>query len=454
MPQVKRIIFLLLLSLSVTLMAQNLPSRAAGTGTAYHKISPHKVVGLLKIDGAIGPGTSEYIQNGLTIANKERMRAAIIQLDTPGGLDKSMRRIVKAILASPVPVLCWVAPGGARAASAGTFIVYACGLAAMAPGTNIGAATPVSIGLSGSSHTPAVPQTAEQRKILNDAIAYIQSLAQLHHRNSAWAAKAVRDAATLTAKGALSQGVVNVVAATMPELIQSANGKTVATSNGSKVLNLKGARIQAISPSWTNTLLAVITEPTIAYLLFLGGLFGLLIEGFHPGIYLPGILGAISLLLALYAFQLLPINYAGLALILLGVGLFITEAFIPSFGAFGVGGITAFVFGSVILMNTRAPGYRLPWYTIGSISGVGGLALLAIIWAVVRSRRRPIVSGMEQMVGSEAVALEDFEASGLVRVHGERWRAQSHTPVKTGDILMVEAINGLTLTVKPKVREN
>ncbi|MGH8225270.1 MAG: NfeD family protein [Gammaproteobacteria bacterium] len=404
---------------------------------------------LLAIDGAIGPPMADYVVRALGAAEKADAPFVVIRLDTPGGLSDSMRTIIKAILASPIPVVCWVGPEGARAASAGTYILYACGLATMAPGTNVGAATPISLSPTGGSSTPAKPKTAEGKKVLNDAIAYIRSLAQLHGRNADWAEKAVRDGASLTAEDALKQNVVELLAPSLPALLAKLDGRSVPTAKTAITLHTAGATLHAIEPDWRENFLGVITTPTIAYILFIIGIVGLLIEALHPGFILPGTVGAICLIIALFAFHALPINYAGLALIVLGVGLLVAEAFVASFGVLGLGGIAAFVIGSIMLLNTHAPGYSLPRMYIGSIAFVAALALGGMVYFLIRMRRRPVVSGREHMIGRSAVALEDFAETGFVHIEGERWQARTHTPVHKGDTVVVEALNGLILSVRP-----
>jgi membrane-bound serine protease (ClpP class) len=416
---------------------------------------------LLTIDGAIGPATSDYIVRGIRKAADENATLVIIQMDTPGGLDTAMRDIIKAILNSPVPVVTWVAPSGSRAASAGTYILYASHIAAMAPATNLGAATPVPVG----GAPPATPEEAPtdddkdkpaeparggpEAKAIEDAVAYIRGLAERRDRNADWAERAVREAASLTAERAVEMDVVDLVAADMGSLLRQIDGRTVSTEIGDVVMRTEGITVERVAPDWRTELLAVITSPTIAYLLLLAGIYGLIFEGYNPGAILPGVVGAICLLLALYAFQVLPVNYAGLALIILGVLLMIGEVFVPSFGALGLGGIVAFVVGSIILMDTEVPGFGIPAALIGSVAAVGGSAVMAIIWFAVRARRQPIVSGRDDMIGAMALALDDFRDRGHVQARGERWNAVSRVPVTRGQELRVTDMEGLVLTVEP-----
>lgn len=412
--------------------------------------SPKPAPQLIAIDGAIGPPMEDYVSRALDVAKKRHAPFVVIRLDTPGGLSTSMRSIIKTILAEPVPVVCWVGPEGARAASAGTYILYSCGLAAMAPGTNVGAATPVSLSGPGGNKTPAKPKTAEQKKVLNDAIAYITSLAELHDRNAKWAEKAVREGASLTAKQALQKNVAELLAPDLPALLAKIDGRKILVTGGKTVtIHSQGTSLHEIQHNWRENFLAVIATPTIAYILLMIGIYGLLLEGLHPGVFLPGTVGAIALILALFALHALPVSYAGLILIFLGAALLVAEAFVPSFGTLGLGGIAAFVIGSIMLFNSPAPGFTLPRVYIGSAAFVAALALGGIIYFLVRMRRRPVVSGREHMIGLAATALEDFAETGWVRAEGERWLAHSASPVHKGETVTIESLEDLTLRVRP-----
>ena len=432
---------------------------------------------LLELDGAIGPATSDYIVRGIRQAAEEQAGLVIIQMDTPGGLDTAMRDIIKAILGSPVPVVTWVAPSGSRAASAGTYILYASHVAAMAPATNLGAATPVPVGggppkpaptdspgrgtnddsadkeadADGETDAtePAPMRGGPEAKAINDAVAYIRGLAERRGRNADWAERAVRESASLTAERAVEQNVIDLIAADMGELLRQVDGLTVSTATGEVVIRSEGLAVERVEADWRTELLSVITSPTVAYMLLLAGIYGLIFEGYNPGAILPGVVGAICILLALYAFQVLPVNYAGLALIVLGILLMIGEVFVPSFGALGLGGIVAFVVGSIILMDTDVPGFGIPAALIGSVALLGGSAVMAIIWFAVRARNRPIVSGREDMIGAPAFAVDDFDVRGHVRAHGELWTAESPVAVRSGQELRITDMQGLVLTVEP-----
>jgi membrane-bound serine protease (ClpP class) len=390
----------------------------------------------------------------------------VLKLDTPGGLDPSMRSIIKAILASSVPVATFVAPDGARAASAGTYILYASHIAAMAPATNLGAATPVSIGGGGESARPgAQPDEKDAKskgpagsreslraKQVNDAAAYIRGLAQLRGRNAAWAERAVREAVSLSASEALKLKVIDLVARDERDLMQQLDARKLSVQGAERVLHTAGAETVGIEPDWRTRLLMVATDPSVAVILMMIGIYGLLFEFMNPGFVLPGVLGGICLLVGLYALQLLPINYAGVGLILLGIAFIVAEAFMPSFGALGIGGIASLAIGMVVLVDPdSAPGLEIPLSFVAALSLVMAALVFATAYLAVKARRRPVVTGREQLQGAEAVVLEDFDAEageGWARVHGETWRIKSAVPLKAGERARVTAVSGLTLTVE------
>lgn len=419
----------------------------------------------LTIDGAIGPATSQYVTEGIAEAERSDAVIVLLRIDTPGGLSTAMRDIVKAILASRVPVVGYVAPSGARAASAGTYILYATHVAAMAPATNLGAATPVSIGGgsplpqpggggknddSDESGEPAADSgSAERHKVINDAVAYIRGLAQRRGRNADWAEQAVREAASLNATEAKQNNVIDLIADSTADLLTAIDGRRVETAAGAVTLATDGLTLRAEEPNWRMRLLAVITNPTVAYILMMIGIYGLILEGFNPGAVAPGVVGAICLLVALFAFQILPVNYAGLGLLLLGVGLMVAEAFAPSFGILGLGGVAAFVFGSIMLMDTGVPGYEVPLAIIGGVAAAAALLMLLIITLFMRSRSRRVVTGSEGLVGARGEALNDFTERGRVFLHGEDWQAVTRQPVRAGQPVRVTAVEGLTVTVIP-----
>ena len=399
---------------------------------------------VLEINGAIGPATSRYVTKGLETARLNGSRVVVLQIDTPGGLDSAMRDIIRGILASPIPVISYVSPSGARAASAGTYILYASHIAAMAPATNLGAATPVSIG--GEKQESESPM---ERKVVSDAVAYIRGLAELRGRNSDWAEQAVRGAASLSATAAVKENVVDIVARDIPDLLNQIDGREVRVGNNRVKLATHDLAISSLKPDWRVELLSVITNPTIAYGLLLIGIYGLLFEGYNPGAVFPGVVGAISLLIALFAFQILSVNYAGLALVALGVGMIIAEFFFPTFGSLGLGGLIAFVVGSLILFDTDTPGMNIGLPVIAAIATVGGLAVVAMAWLASRSLRRPVVTGVQTMVGANAEAIETFTGKGRIRYGGEIWNALSAAQISGGQVVRITRVEGLTVWVEP-----
>jgi membrane-bound serine protease (ClpP class) len=403
------------------------------------------------LEGAIGPASSHYVVRALDDAAHEQRALVILQLDTPGGLDSAMREIIKAILASPVPVVAYVAPDGARAASAGTYILYATHLAAMAPATNLGAATPVAIGAEGQTQRQTQPESGStmDRKSINDAVSYIRALAQLRGRNADWAETAVRTAASLSANEALQQHVIEIIARDVPDLLRQADGRKLMVGGRELVLDTRDLTVQRIDADWRTRLLSVLTHPTIAYGLLLVGIYGLLLEGYNPGAILPGVAGAIALLVALYAFELLSVSFAGLGLLVLGVGLMITEFFVPAFGSLVIGGLIAFVVGSLMLFDTSVPGAALATPLIAGLGLAGGAVAAAIIVLAARARRRPVSTGVEAMIGAAAEAVADFSAQGTVRYGGELWSARTSAPLRAGQRVRITRVDNLVLWVEP-----
>lgn len=411
--------------------------------------APEKTAVLIKIDGAIGPSNADFIQQSIEKASKNHASMLILQINTPGGLGDAMRTIISSILDSPIPVISYVAPSGARAASAGTYIVYASHVAAMAPGTNIGAATPVTIPLPGEQDKSKTLDS-EERKMLNDARAYIRSLAQLRGRNIDWAEKAVTQGESLSAAEALKLGVIDIVAPDVPFLLKELNGRKVVIHDQEQILDTQNIKVNTYAPNWRSQFLATITDPNIAYILLLIGLAGIFFEFFNPGFVLPGVVGVIALLLALYAFQLLPINYVGLALILLGITFMIAEAFIASFGILGIGGIIAFLFGSIMLMDTHTPGFQIALSLIISVTTLAAAFFLFVINIAIRSHRRPAASGGEQLIGKSSAVEMDAQGNARVRILGELWQVKSDQPLVNGEKVKVLRREGLILWVTPE----
>lgn len=447
---------------------------------------------VLSLDGIVGPATADYLIRGLAAAHGQNAAVVILRIDTPGGLDTSMRDIIRAILASPVPVIAYVSPNGARAASAGTYILYASHVAAMAPATNLGAATPVALGggfpkpdekepgsgdkaeekpaqepaqkpankatdsngdkssakQAAGKPPAAAPKDASESKAINDAVAYIRSLAALRGRNADWAEDAVRSAASLSAREAHAQQVIDLIADDIPDLLEQADGRTVRVGNSQTELQTKGLSVQHREPDWRTRVLNVITNPNLALMLLMVGVYGLIFEFMNPGALYPGVVGAICLLVGLYALSALPLTYAGLALVLLGAALMVAEIFTPSIGILGIGGAIAFVLGSLLLVDTESPAYEvsLPLVAGVAVASLGMTFLIARL--ALRSRRAPIVSGAEALIGQHIKVLSWNGEQGHVAAAGERWRAVGPAGLAPGDTVVITAVHGVTLHVR------
>lgn len=466
-------VLLLIAGVTLALAQPGGPAKRAGA-----QPGPAAPVYLIPLKGAVGPASASFVRRGFEQARQAAAQLIVLEMDTPGGLDPSMRQIIQDILASPVPVLGYVYPGGARAASAGTYILYASHLAAMAPGTNLGAASPVRIGIGGPERedrgqrgerpvraVPASEGAARaasapggaasdrkddalgtlERKQLHDAAAYIRGLAQLRGRNAEWAERAVREAVSLSADEAAAQRVVDLIAPDVPALLRAVDGRAVVAAGASRTLRTAQAGVVELEPDWRYRLLAVLTEPSVALILMMIGIYGLIFEFSTPGMVLPGVAGAICLLLALFALQMLPINYAGLALIALGIGCMVAEAFLPSFGALGLGGIVAFALGAVMLIDTDIPGFGVPLWMIGTLSLAAAALSFGVSAAAVRARRQPAVITDTRVVGNAGRIIDE----GWAEVQGERWRVRSAAPLQTGQAVRVTGRQGLVLDVEP-----
>ncbi|WP_452176546.1 NfeD family protein [Fodinicurvata halophila] len=437
--------------------------------------SARSTILVLNYEGPIGPPSAEYLSQGLTMARERDAELMVLRLDTPGGLDGSMRDMIQEILNSPVPVAVYVAPSGARAASAGTYILYAAHVAAMAPGTNLGAATPIKMGGlpipgtgSGGSEEQQASEGEEAEtdeengqpaseeldtasvKAMEDAVAYIRALAKLRGRNADWAERAVRQAASLSNSEALEENVIDIEARSLESLLEQIDGKFVALPDDRRTrLSTSDVEIEEIQPDWRTELLAIITNPNLTLILLMLGVYGLIFEFMNPGMFFPGIVGAICLLLGLYSVAVLPVNLTGFALLLLGLALMVGEAFAPSFGALGIGGVVAFVLGGTLLFDSDMPGYEISPWTLGIMTTISVLLLIIILRMAVASHRKPVKAGAEEMIGQHGEVLKWTGNKGYVFVHGERWKAVAEESLKKGQAVEVVSLDGLTIKVRP-----
>jgi membrane-bound serine protease (ClpP class) len=451
---------------------------SAAFGQATVSPAPRQVALLAAIEGPIGPATTRHVAKVVAQADERQAEVLILRLNTPGGLADAMRDIISEILTSPVPVVGYVAPPGAHAASAGTYILYATHVAAMAPGTNLGAATPIPIGglpgappageppagkgdkASGeeeSADKPALgerlrslaPAEAMNAKATNDAVAFIRSLAEMHGRNADWAEEAVRQAASLSSGQALEKGVIDLVAEDVDALLEALDGRTVKLAGKERVLSTRGLPVETLEIDAITRLLGVISNPNVALILMMIGVYGIIFEFWNPGSIGPGLVGAICLTLGLYALNQLPLDYAGLALIALGIVFMVAESFTPTFGIMGFSGLVAFVIGATMLVETDVPEYQISWWVIGAMAALSGAVLVLLLGFTLRAYRRPAVSGVARMIGAEARVLDWSGGTGHVWVEGERWQARSEGAVQAGGSARVRAVEGLTLVVDP-----
>lgn len=434
----------------VTAKSQSPPENSSARGTAQ----------VVAVDGPIGPATSDFVQKALNTAYEKDAALVILTLDTPGGLAESKRAVIRGVLDSPVPVAAYVYPSGARAASAGTYIFYASHIAAMAPGTNLGAATPVQIGESLPSREEREdPEDdmeegqgggdAMQAKIVEDSVAYIRSLAHLRRRNAEWAEKSVREGASLPVDEAVEMNVADLKALDLVDLLAKTHGRTVTVKGREITLRTRGLSVENIEPGWRIRLLEIITNPNIAMILILIGIYGIVFEFANPGFIGPGVAGVICLLLGLYGLHVLPVNYAGLALFALGLALMVAEVFAPSFGILGIGGIASFILGAAILVEVDAPGFRISWPVILGSALLSAAVLILLLGYILKVHRRPVRSGANSFSASEAEVMDWSGEKGHVRIHGERWTAEGTQPLIPGDRVRVVESRGLTLLVEP-----
>lgn len=434
----------------------------------------------LTLDGSVNPAIAHFLVQNIEEAAEQDYQLIIIKMNTPGGLDLAMRDIIRAILSSPIPVATYVYPPGSRAASAGTYILYASHVSAMAPATNLGAATPVSIGGMPSPEQPNQPeqskepandeadsdasneqktqppsqtapsnQSAMEKKVINDAEAYLRSLADYHGRNIDWVRNAVREGESLSSNEALEIGVIDLIAENPQQLLTMIDGKSVRLPSGQANIDTKGMTIEVVEVDWKTQLLSIISDPNIAYILLIVGIYGLIFEGYNPGTFIPGVIGAICLLLAFYALQIMPVNYVAAGLLVLGIALLVVEAFAPSFGILGVGGIIAFILGSFLLFNEPETGMAIAMPILIFVTIVSVILLSFVLSLAIRARNRPVVSGKEEMLSEVGIVEHDFEDKGWIKIHGEIWKASSSQPLKAGQQVKVVAVNDLDLVVVP-----
>jgi membrane-bound serine protease (ClpP class) len=460
------------LALVVALALGSLFRAAYGQETAPAEspapAEPARTVLVVDVTGVIGVATTLHVEKGMEQARRDGAELVVLRVDTPGGLVSSTREIVQAILRSPVPVVGYVAPGGAHAASAGTYIIAATHVAAMAPGTQIGAATPIQLGETPTPSRPTNPlapadendakkseggeqsEVAAERKAVNDAVAFIRSLGQMRGRNVDWLEKAVREAATLTAEDALAERVIEIVARDLDELLDKLDGRPVTIAGTERKLASKGATVVQLETDWRTDFLAAIADPNIAFILLMIGIYGIMFEFWNPGAVAPGVVGGICLLLGLTALTLLPLNYAGLALVLFGIALMVAEKFSPGYGVLGIGGVASFVVGAIFLFDPAGADVDIAvaWPVIVATAGTSFLLMTFIVGFAVRARQRPVMGGGEEMIGLEGEVVDWQDKRGTIRVHSEIWSAESERAFKRGDRVQVTGRKGLILTVR------
>jgi len=426
------------------------------------------------IEGPIGPATAHHVEDVIARAEERDAALLVLRINTPGGLATSMREVIEAIMGASVPIAGFVAPPGAHAASAGTYILYSSPIAAMAPGTNVGAATPVQIGglpnmpepgdkptvdapgegengreAGGADDPPLAGSDAMTAKATNDAVAFIRSLAEVYGRNAEWAEKAVREAASLSASEALEQGVIDVLAADVADLLAQIDGREVPMGKTVRTLSLEGATVETLEPGTVTKVLAILSNPNVAFVLMLVGVYGIIFEFLNPGALAPGVIGSVALVLGLFALNQLPLDYAGLALLILGIAFMVGEAITPTFGILGFGGVVAFVIGSAMLIDTDIAAYQLSWWMIGAMTAISAAVLVLLIGATWRSYRTAPETGPSLVIGAEAEVLDWSGDKGHVWAQSERWSAVGARGLSPGAAVKVEGVDGLTLIVAP-----